>query len=81
MDLNCNLTHPTEHTEMAHFEVDVKMIVEAYDETDARSLVRSTLEGIDRVDILEGWVDAVTDLSMVSKEEEYLYIAAELNKD
>jgi hypothetical protein len=66
---------------MARFEVDVKMIVEAYDETDAGSLVRSALEGIEGDDILEGCVDAVTDLSIVSKEEEYLEIAAELNKD
>ena len=49
---------------MARFEVDVKIIVEAYDETDAGALVRSALEGIEGDDILEGWVDAITDLGM-----------------
>jgi hypothetical protein len=49
---------------MARFEVDVKMIVEAYDEIDAGALARSALEGIDRVEILEAWVDAITDLGM-----------------
>lgn len=66
---------------MKKFEVDVKMIVEADDDTEAYHMVSAAVENLVCGDIINATVDAVTDLSMVSSEEEYPEIAAELNKD
>ena len=49
---------------MARFEIDVKMIVEADDEGEAGSMATSAVQNMVCGEIVEAWVDSVTELSM-----------------
>ena len=49
---------------MARFEIDVKMIVEADDSEEAFSMAESAVQNMVCGEIVEAWVDGVTDLGM-----------------
>lgn len=63
MDLTTALT--LKRHDMAQFEIDAKIIVEADTEEEAGTMMTMTLLNLEGGAILEAWVDSVTDLSMV----------------
>lgn len=49
---------------MARYEVDVKVIVEADDDMEVYHMVSAAIENLVCGDIVDAFVDSVTDLSM-----------------
>lgn len=68
---------------MARYEVTVILTVNADSQEEAFAMAESTVSNLTGGEVVDAFVDGVMDADdeAFSKEEEYLYIAAELNKD